>query len=100
MAIADDLTKTDVSQERNMLVAVGLAEDGATLYAWAEVSDDDGATKSGMGGVATRARIAAADDVTPSVQILETGEIVATIVSSGAVVTYLSADWGRTWAAV
>ncbi len=83
-----------------MLVAVGLAVDGGTLYAWAEVSDDDGTTKSGMGGVATRAQIAAADDVTPSVQILSTGEIVATIVASGAVATYKSADWGRTWGAV
>ena len=95
MAIANALEKTDISQDRNRVVAVGLADDGGTLRAYCEVSEDDGGTTD-EGPTA----IAAADDVTPSVQILTTGEIIATIVASGLVTTYMSGDWGRTWAAV
>ena len=100
MALADDLEKADIAQDRNRLVAVGLAEDTAVLYAYCVTSEDDGANADSFHDASTKIQIAESDDVAPSVVIASTGELVVTIVDSGAVETWMSADWGETWSQI
>lgn len=92
--ILDDCEYGAIVQRANLVVGVGY--DDGTVYA--EISNDNGVTKAMFGDGTTRKAISPGDDgEQPTVEILDTGEIIVALTYSGQVRTYLSRDWGEHW---
>ncbi len=87
--IADDLSRTALAECRGLLVAAGYSGG----YCYFERSDDDGSSQTG-----TRVQVGASDDQQPAIEVLPSAEILVGVVFGGVLYTYLSPDFGATWA--
>ncbi len=94
--IADDLKLASIVQLANIVLAVGWLDDNV----YCEISDDNGVSKREFRDGSTRKLIAAGAEEQPSLVVLSTGEIIASLTRASQVISYLGWDWGEHWVAV
>jgi len=94
--LANDLSCGVAVQMVGIILAAGY--DDGTIYF--ELSNDNGVTTDTLRNGRTRAAIAQGDEAQPSLMVLFTGEILASITRGTGGVTYVSRDWGEHWTAV
>jgi len=91
--LLNDLANGTIVQAHGIVYGVGYA-DG---MAYAEISDTGGASKIVFAHGGTQTAIGACDDAQPTLQVMPTGEIIASLPRDGRMYTYKSGDFGETW---
>ena len=91
--LLNDLANGTIVQAHGIVYGVGYA-DG---MAYAEISDTGGASKIVFAHGGTQTAIGACDDAQPTLEVMPTGEIIASLPRDGRMYTYKSADFGETW---
>jgi hypothetical protein len=90
---ANDLTRAAICQWNGIIYAAGWA-DGAV---WFKYSEDGGRSASLLPDGSTRARVCAAEQQQPAIEVLTTSELVVAVDQGGEVAMYFSSDQGATW---